>query len=430
MHESTSLRAVPRVARSDRFSRRALTPVAVLIFLATALLPELSADRYGAPGYLATIPMHDSLESLAGPLHVLSVAVALFILLDLIAGTKIAGSGYSAVRFVPGQMFVWAPYAIAWTLSAFLGAVSGVDKFAWVSLAIVLGVSALMVPVIPSNFAVKASLVTNRVLIWGSLLAAFISHSRAFAPYSVWPGGWWAGADRLQGLLPHPNTLGWIAAVAILVELFGSRRDVRPIMVGVAVVALLLTGSRTASLAVIVGLICGLLYRIRASGKHGPAIAFGSIVIGIIGAIALLLVLGLSIDAFNGRAATWVEAFQAFGANWIMGSGPGAYLEEHSAVPFVAYAHNQVLQTAAESGLFGLIALALHVVWLISYVRRHARNPFGVSLVGMWFCMFASENLLRFASTGFVIQIVVFQLALFAATRYSPVARSSALVTH
>lgn len=102
---------------------------------------------------------------------------------------------------------------------------------------------------------------------------------------------------------------------------------------------------------------------------------------------------------------------EAFNANWLLGSGPAAYLVTDGSVASVPYAHNQVLQTAAELGFLGLIGLCLHVIMLVRFVRR-SNSVLGICLLVMWLAMFFSENLLRFAATGFFCQIFFFQLAL------------------
>ena len=385
------------------------------LFLAAALLPELNAERYGAPSFLAVVPGLMRGAALIGPLHVLSVAIACLLLIDLVG----SHSGTRANSELPTQLKVWAPYAAVWILSTLFGAVSGVENYAWISLAIVLGVAALRLLSLRKGIVVALVVWSTRLIVCGSLVLGVLDHARAFAPYMVWPGGWWVGVDRLQGLLPHPNTLGWVAAVSIVVEIYCARRGTRAITVAAAVCALLLTGSRTATIALVVGLACGLFHRTYVRGAQGRLTVVALAVVGLVLSVAVILQTGISLSALNGREATWIEAVRAFGSNWIMGSGPGAYAQSDSSVAFVAYAHNQILQTAAESGLFGILGLVLHVGYLVSYVRRYANTSFGVILATMWLTMFLTENLLRFAGPSFVLQIVVFQLALYAAASLS-----------
>lgn len=398
-------------------NRAALSAVSVAIFLLSCSLSEFNAPKYGASGFGMSLPGAAFLTRLVSPLYVAAVGIATFLVINRIGSSK-RGLPENRSSSLPSQLAIWTPYAFVWTLSVFFGGVSGVDIFAWVSLAVVVGVACLRFPT-TSREAATLALSTSRVLVWGSLAVALLSHARAFAPYSVWPGGWWPGVDRLQGLLAHPNTLGWIAAVCVTLELYCSRASLRVLTVLAAFSTLLLTGSRTASIALVIGLGFGLLHRIRRKSANAnlAVVAIGSI--GVILGVATLLVTGVSVDVLNGRSVTWSQALLAFKGNWILGSGPGAYLQTESAVASVAYAHNQLLQSAAESGVFGVAALAVHVIYLVVYIRRYASNSLGVTLAVMWFSMFLSENLLRFAAPNFVLQILVFQLGLFAATSYS-----------
>ncbi|MET3143555.1 UNVERIFIED_ORG: hypothetical protein ABIB13_003292 [Arthrobacter sp. UYEF2] len=391
--------------------------LAVSTFLVAALIPEFFADRYGASSYGARIPGSQILATLAGVTNIAALTMAVFLIVQPLA-SKTDLRRDSDVGAARSQLLVWWPYAGAWAFGAIFGAFPGVAGYSIISLVIVLAIASIKT--FPSQQSPFDGITrwSLRACVCISVGIGMIFPDRAYAPYQVWPGGWREGVDRLQGLFPHPNTLGWVAALAIAFEILGPKRKDRLLFALLAAVALFLTGSRTASIALAVGLVVSLVISgaARSSAAKSLTLTMGPLLI-LLG-IGVIWLEGISAQSFNGRQATWSAAWDSFLANWISGSGPGAYLsDERSAV---AYAHNQFLQSMSELGLVGILALIAHIVLLVRLVRSTAMGSLGIAVLTMWLVMFISENLLRFADPGFVPQIFLFQLCLLVAMSGQP----------
>lgn len=405
-----------------RLNRISLTLgfVGLGVFTVASLLPELVTERYGYPSYAATVPFGELLLRAAGVSNGIAFAVAAAILLHSMSflGSTRLYKGFPSDGAV-SQVGIWVPYIAAWLLSAGFGAVQGAAGYALLCVAMTGATSFLLNRDVVQSHLDKAVRWPIRAVISLSLLSGFMFPGRAFAPYEVWPGGWFQGVDRLQGILPHPNTLAWLAALAIVVEIFGPRAKSSTIFALAGLTALLLSGSRTASISLFVGLMAAVIF--RGSSNTGFKLLSRTltpvlILLGVVTAGAL----GVSTQTFNGRQETWIAAWEAFSESWLLGSGPAAYLVTDGTVANVPYAHNQLLQTAAELGSIGLLGLAVHVMLLVRYIRA-ANSALGYCLLAMWLAMFVSENLLRFAATSFFCQIFFFQLSLHLVTRSKPV---------
>jgi len=409
-----------KAGSSRRVDRIAITLSisSLLFFTLASIVPEINTDRYGQIALTNLLPFAKNILSASGPLYTIALLLSGVIVLHwLVSRHKYREFDENGFCGSPGsQARIWFPYIAAWFLSAGFGAVQGATIYALVSVFMTGSASQML-----DRRAVGRHL--DGILKWpiravvvSSLVFGLIAHGRAFAPYAVWPGGWFVGADRLQGVLPHPNTLGWIAALGVIVEILYRRSKIGMLFAGLAALALVLSGSRTASISLMLGVLGVILLAV--SRRSHSAKIFSRFLAPI--AVVLVLVFaiadGVSADSFNGRQVTWDAAIKAFAANWLTGSGPGAYLAPDQLVASVPYAHNQILQTAAELGLFGLICLTLHSISLIRFVKNGGNSTLGVALVIMWFVMFAFENPLRFASTGFFPQVFFFQLAIHLAS--------------
>lgn len=395
---------------------KTLVVAAVLVFLVASLLPEAFTDRYGATAFASRTPVAPALAALSRVINLMVVAITAFLLLRNYT-TRSESIGREPAL---SQLPVWLPYIVAWVLGVILGTYPGTTGYSLISLLIVLGVA--MVRADPSSvpFTVSLTAWTFRTIIIGSLLVGVLWPDRAFAPFEVWPGGWREGEDRLQGLLPHPNTLAWVAALAAAFEVFGPRKAPRGpsalaslFFLGAALLVLFLTGSRTAALSLFAG---GLSVALYAGIRKSDLFKYGAITLGFpLFALGMLGIVtaGFTFESFNGRMETWEIAWLQFTDNVIAGTGPGAYLYEDKSI--AGYAHNQILQTLSELGIFGLLALILHMYFLLRLIRSAGMNGLGICATVMWFVMFISENLLRFAAQGFVFQIVLFQMTILVA---------------
>jgi O-antigen ligase len=158
------------------------------------------------------------------------------------------------------------------------------------------------------------------------------------------------------------------------------RRGVRRVAVALAVitlVAIVLTGTRSV-LLIIAGLVVVTLVLSIGSRRGGRTIAVAAVAsLAIASAgIAVLLASGRSFD--EGRFSAYASAVDRFRESPLFGGGPGTYgvrrmsdmvdILGHLAFPD---AHNIVMTTAAETGLFGLLGL-LGTAMLIGVATRRA----------------------------------------------------------
>ncbi|WP_165763569.1 MULTISPECIES: O-antigen ligase family protein [unclassified Nocardioides] len=218
------------------------------------------------------------------------------------------------------------------------------------------------------------------------LNAFFLVEAPTWSDTLDWPGGFISG-PRLQGTFPQPNVAGEVFALAVI--FFSSISKSRPILtcLGCALAGYLvfLTGSRGA-LVMLVGALCYALLR-----RIGPRTVLAAGV-GLGLAAALVPLTNLSASQFiHGRAVSWNEAKALIYQSPVWGEGifPDGYDAGF-------YAHNQVLQTAVEAGMVGLLFLSLGIFAALREASRSTMPPVWGAILFGTLCTFAFENPLRF----------------------------------
>lgn len=369
--------------------------------VASSLLGEFATHRYGAPSLLGGFSETNAFNLLKRLAEFLPLVGTVFLLFkSLYSSNGLANQN--------SQISIWIPYLALWSTLAFLIPSNLVGLEPWMSAAQTVGLSLYVFR--HNTLRVSDVLVVSRALTVISLLLGLLFHERYFSPYLVWPGGWFQGVDRLQGLFPHPNTMGWIAAVGLAIELV-CRTRFMPLFALVAVVDLGLSGSRSASIAVLVGLASYLaVIQFR---KGGSRLYFYLLISSSIAVViyANLLSTQRDITGLNGRTLNWETALRLISESPIYGLGPLAALTSEA-----PYVHNQVLQSTLEMGMLGSVALFTHLVALVHFWNRNGRLPEILLPIIMWVSMFLSENIFRFATLGFITQITLFQALLYAAS--------------
>ena len=200
---------------------------------------------------------------------------------------------------------------------------------------------------------------TSRALLVGVLggtvtLALFALAERIVSP---------AALDPYQGgLLKEPvgyaNALGLLVALGVVLalglmwELHGrSARLLLAGAAGVSLVALALTSSRGALLALLVGLVVLAVCRV-ASRRIVASLAIG---------VLALVIVALPRASFGDRPSYWHVAVADASDHALLGSGVGSFddiwLERRPSPAFVRDAHSLYLETAAELGAVGLALL-------------------------------------------------------------------------
>ncbi|MEY9842055.1 O-antigen ligase family protein [Streptacidiphilus sp. EB103A] len=423
----TGTAAVVAVALSRRrsFPRGARPPSSwlggVLLTSAAlaAVITETQSGRNGVPGPLSSLP-HAHLLVQASRLLVMGIPLVAVACGIACAGERLAQGGSRITRSAAATAL---PFACAWAMSAGFGAWSGANAQAWAAWATFTALACL--PVAGTGPAQQAR-VLLRVLIWGSLVLAVLSPSWAFAPYQLWPGGWRVGAPRLQGLMPQPNPLGWLAAFAVLLEWSHVRRlSLRLAWTAPALACLLLSASRTALFALVVG---GLFYESapglgaeqpRVNSRWTRRAALAAAAAGL-----AILFLGSGAPAegtLNGRTGYWLRAVELWRRYPLLGTGPGAFYESHDPAQAVGYAHNQLLHTAAELGTLGLLALVWFTTRALSNTCRSvAGRRVALPVLVTLTALYATENPLRFTNLTFVLPILPPLLMLLAAQGAEP----------
>lgn len=213
-----------------------------------------------------------------------------------------------------------------------------------------------------------------------SLVTYVLGAPGSWEPYgsSVIPGF----AERVSGIFRHANHLGPAAVLYMVLEWIrpGPAR-VRGPMLGIAVILLILSQSKTALGAAV---LVGLLYLTRGRDRRHVATVAGL-------ALAVALPMGLlagfdpgaaieaspvsQVTTLTGRTAVWKVGVAAWLDRPITGQGTGVFLDfaaENEGFEWAGQAHNQYVQVAAEHGLIGLVLLVIYVVLMGRIAWRHA----------------------------------------------------------
>jgi exopolysaccharide production protein ExoQ len=192
---------------------------------------------------------------------------------------------------------------------------------------------------------------------------------------------------RLFGLTPHANTLGPIALLAIILELHLPSRvlPLRWLNLSAAALAFVLAQSKTAWAAapVMVAVVYLPLVLRRGYSAGGTGGRFNLTVWAMLACIFAMVVSVAAIVGFDvidsiqrrsdlitltGRTQIWDLTLQAWKDNVMFGYGPEIWGEERQFrfhMFHVGHAHNQVVQTLGEAGLFGLVLLLLYLGGLL-----------------------------------------------------------------
>jgi exopolysaccharide production protein ExoQ len=198
---------------------------------------------------------------------------------------------------------------------------------------------------------------------------------------------------RLFGVTGHANTLGPIALLAVLLDLYSPFRwrSVRTIYLVSAIAVLILAQSRTSWVACVL-ILCSVLvpiYVMPARKAIADPRSFGKAVwvLVLCSLIVIALVCGLvlsglgeyllkktELGTLNGRFQIWDITLQAWRENVLFGYGPEVWGFERRAqfgMFHVGQAHNQFVQSLGEAGLVGL---GLALVYLLTLFYVACRN--------------------------------------------------------
>jgi exopolysaccharide production protein ExoQ len=192
---------------------------------------------------------------------------------------------------------------------------------------------------------------------------------------------------RLFGLTGHANTLGPVALLAVLLELYSpfTRRWFRWPYFLSAFAVLLLAQSRTSWVAGALILVFVLAPRLVMPNRNvaldtrrfGKAVwvlstcllLFIAVVCGLVmTGVGEYLMRKTELGTLNGRFQIWDITMQAWRENMFFGYGPsvwGLERREQLGMPHVGHAHNQFVQTLGEAGLLGLALALIYLLTLL-----------------------------------------------------------------
>jgi O-antigen ligase len=247
------------------------------------------------------------------------------------------------------------------------------------------------------------------VVVFGSLIALIIAPNWALV--GPWDG-LFALDGRLAGLTGHPNALGFLVVLLIVLTWWGvaSARSAF-IIIGVSLIVLLLTVSRTAWIAAIVAGSIWAAFRLFPRLTTAARIQTSFFILGfgvavVINGVALgLIEMGDRVSSgaatLTGRTEIWSLSWEMWKKSPVFGYGTNAWSEEWRegfGFSWAGQAHNQFFQTLVQSGMFGALVLVVYVVVLVKLAIAKAESSKGASiaLVAVLVIRGITETPLRF----------------------------------
>jgi O-antigen ligase len=222
--------------------------------------------------------------------------------------------------------------------------------------------------------------------LWAYLLGAYISAIivvRNFVAGAVFMEGLTVARYTAAG--QDPNDLGVLLSIGVPIAIWlggtqklnGFIRILVYSFIPMAIFSILLTASRTALIALAVGLFFAIVMPSKLKFRT-RAIVLVLLIVGLFYVQSLvpgktlerLGQIGSSISSgdLEGRGAIWSQGISLFVANPILGVGSGAFA---SAIDLQRVAHNVVISIAAETGIIGLALFGTMFLLVILAAFRH-----------------------------------------------------------
>jgi O-antigen ligase len=218
---------------------------------------------------------------------------------------------------------------------------------------------------------------------------------------------------RYWGATPHANAMGSMAVLYLLLEILSPTRGKfwRWLGIGAALASIVLAQSKTALLGFALCLGCIWIaptYRGSAEqDRNGELRTTLKLLLVILLPVLLLVLLsaagyehklyrlfdsdaGKSVTTLTGRTKIWEAALLEWQTNPLFGYGPNLFSLEHRmriGMLFAFHAHNQFIQSLAQSGLIGLFGLLLFLGALAYKLFKHTAVSRGVSLALLAFLL-------------------------------------------
>lgn len=196
---------------------------------------------------------------------------------------------------------------------------------------------------------------------------------------------------RMDGVFRHANSLGPMALLYLLLEYARPtpQRAVRWSLVGAGGLLLLLSQSKTAWGAGLLALTAILLADVRRR-RLVVGLGLGTAVVA-----AALVLFGLQVGdvlrsdevddvrTLTGRTDVWAAGIDRWlESDLLAGAGPGVFerYAEETGQEWAGQAHNQMVQTLAEQGIFGAAALLVYMAAMAWVAWKHGPRSRNASL--------------------------------------------------
>lgn len=317
------------------------------------------------------------------------------------------------LRHTPPEPAIWlgvavaAAMAIAPVLALLSGSAVGRGQLAF---AIAVGVSVWAATLIPPATTRWSALGVLALVSWAGLAAGVLAMADVFS-YGLFiePAQDRAlfGLDQLRGVMPHPNTMGIFAGIAVALGVRQVITDVADGVRGVgriggviglvilpSVLALVWSQSRTSAIAAGTGLVVALLPLGRRGWDWVPTAIAAAAGLMITVPVILTETTGYT---FNGRDLPWSFAQTDFEAAPLFGAGPTFltkfYVDNPNLPWYPETAHNLLMQAIGETGLLGLLTLAgLIIAMCVVAVRAVPFDRQWALIIVVTFCLLGGQE--------------------------------------
>jgi len=284
------------------------------------------------------------------------------------------------------------------------------DALLVVSLAAALAIAALRPPRVIVQAAVLAC---GAFVVVGALTALFLP--------SVGIETGWGLAGKWRGISVQKNSFGSIVALCLVYASVmlaippASRRRrgltmLTWLWVGFLVFCLIMSGSRGAQLATVLGLLALVFTRISRGAQNAILLATALLLVPLITLAAITLsvdethlsVAGLTFDT-SSRTAIWAYGFQQFGGRELFGFGPSGFWTADRLAVFLANHgwaldnfHSGYVTVLIEGGIVGLLLLLAGLAGSFEWLRRQATGGDRYTVFAFaFFAISIAENLVE-----------------------------------
>ena len=243
------------------------------------------------------------------------------------------------------------------------------------------------------------------LVIIGSLVALVVSPEWALSGRG---DGLFNLDGRLVGLSRHPNALGYLAVLLIVITWWSvTSRRVAIVLISASIAVLILTVSRTAWVAAIAAFSTWIVFRFfpkmstdsRIFTSFG-VLGFGAAIVisGVwLGFISLEDRVFFGATTLTGRTYLWGITWDLWKGSPFFGYGTDAWSiewREHFGLPWAGQAHNQFFDTLITAGVLGVLALFFLIGVLLKLAIDRAETSRGasVALVGIFLIRGITES--------------------------------------